>query len=199
MSQPDENRPPHPGFEQPEGATPFADEQTLPFVDLYTPSDTMGGNSPYGADASQRSAGPYAGSYGGGQYPPQGYPPQQYATPHYDPNLYDPNLYGPNPQRYAMAPQQQYGYYAYAPAEHPQSTAVLVLAVLGFAQPITPFIAWYMGNKARAEIRRGAPYAYTGSLKVGHIIGKVLSILMIAGIAGYMLLMVLLVVGAMAF
>lgn len=191
MSQPDENRPPYPGFEQHEGATPLPDEQTLPFVDLYPQSETIGGASAYGPDGSPWDSGPYgAGPYSGGQYPAQ-----QDATAHHQSN----RQYDPTPRQCAMTPQRQYGYNGYAPVEHPQSTAVLVLAVLGFALPVTPFIAWYMGNKAKAEIQRGAPYAYTGSLKVGHIIGKVLSILTLIGIAASVLFMVLIVVGAMAF
>ena len=191
MSQPDENRPPYPGFEQPEGASPLADGQTLPFVDLYSPSDTIGGASAYGPDANHWDSGPYgAGSYGDGQYSPQ-----QHANPHYQSNP----QYDPHPHQYAMAPQQQYGYYAYAPVEHPHSTIVLVLALVGIAQPVTPFIAWYLGGKAKAEIRRGAPYAYRGSLKAGHIIGKVLSILTIIGFAASVLFMILAVVAAVTF
>lgn len=195
MSEPDENRPPYPRFQHPEGATPFSDEPTLPFVDLYPQSDSSGSPSAHGANASQQNPGPYGGGlYGGAQYPPQQYgnAPYQVNSP-YDPN---PHLY---PMATAPQQQQSYGYYAYAPVEHPSSTAVLVLALVGFVQPITPFIAWYLGGKAKAEINRGAPFPYTGSLKIGHIIGKVLSILTIAGISAYVLLVILVVVAAMAF
>ncbi|WP_022909557.1 hypothetical protein [Aestuariimicrobium kwangyangense] len=85
-------------------------------------------------------------------------------------------------------PQQQaYG----ARAEHPQGTAVLILAVLGFITGITQFIAWYMGGKAKKEIAAGAPYAFEGNLKTGYIIGKVLSIVAIVGFVLTILLVVL--------
>lgn len=101
---------------------------------------------------------------------------------------------------YQQQQQQQWGQYAYVPAEHPQATVVLVLALVGFAGVfVTPFIAWYLGSKAKGEIERGAPYPYSGSLKIGHIVGMVLSILTIVGVSAYVLLMVLLVLGAMAF
>lgn len=194
MSEPDANQPPYPGFQQPEGATPYPDEQTLPFVDLYPQSDSSGSSSSYGTGAGQQNPDPYGGGlYGGAQYPSQQYgsAPYQASSP------YDPN---PQPYPMAAAPQQQpYGYYAYAPVEHPSSTAVLVLALIGFVQPITPFVAWYLGSKAKAEIRRGAPFAYTGSLKIGHIIGMVLSILTIVGISAYVLFVILIVLAASVF
>ena len=184
MSESDENHPAHPGFRQPEGVPPHGDEQTLPFVDLYSPGNT-GGSSGYGPSAYTPPSDQYgAGSYGGGQYPHE-----QYGTPPH------PNASSYPPQAPMSAvPQQQYGYYGYTPVEHPQATTVLVLALVGFVVPVTPFIAWYMGNKARAEIGRGAPYPYSGSLKVGHVIGKVLSILTLAGIGLWALFMIFYVV-----
>ncbi|MGO1383659.1 MAG: hypothetical protein ACTHWA_11890 [Arachnia sp.] len=186
------------------GATPSPDEQTLPFVDLYGQSDPTRSGTHGRADQQWDS-----GSYGGGgQFPPHQYGQSRYeqqANPPYGQYSHSPHQQfeaGPR-QSYGMAappPQQQtYGYYGYAPVEHPQSTTVLVLALLGLMQPITPFIAWYIGNRARADIRRGAPYAYTGSLKAGHITAKVLSILTILGTAGYTAFVILIIVAAMLF
>ncbi len=188
MSDPDYRRDTGPVFNQPDGVQPYAEEQTLPFVDLYPPSDNMGGAPAHGADDGQWNPGPYgAGSHSGQQYPPQ-----QHANPPYQPNP----QYNPNPQQYTMAtaPQQQWGYRPYALVEHPQSTTVLVLALVGFAVPVTSFVAWYMGSKAKAEIDRGAPFPYSGSLKTGHIIGKVVGILTIVGISVYALIMVFYVI-----
>lgn len=195
MPQPDENRPSYPGFEGTEGAPPLADEETLPFVDLYKRSDTVGSGA-YAPDANQWDSNPYG--------PRDQYPPQPYANPPYEPYANSPyQQFEPKPQHYTMAPSSQqhhqYGYYSHAPVEHPQSTTVLVLALLGLMQPITPFIAWYIGSRARAEIRRGAPYAYTGSLKAGHITAKVLSILTLVGAAGYTAIVVLVLMAAMLF
>lgn len=196
MSDPNDAYNTGPVFNQPEGVNPYGDEQTLPFVDLYPQSDGRGGAPAYGTN----SDGPQRGSYGAGAYGGSQYPHEQYATPSYQ---QDP-LYGSAPQQYPMAmspnQQQQWGQYAHAPAEHPQATVVLVLALVGFAGVVvTPFIAWYLGSKAKGEIERGAPYSYSGTLKIGHIIGMVLSILSIVGVALYVVLMILIVVAGMAF
>lgn len=186
-----------PVFNQPEGVPPFSEEQTLPFVDLYPQSDNLGGASPYGADEGSWNPGPY------GAQPQSGsqYPSQQYADPPYQQNpqygqdaQYNPNVNPSQPMGTVPQQQQPYGYYGYAPVEHPQSTTVLVLALVGLVMPVTAFIAWYMGNKAKAEIERGAPFPYSGSLKIGHIIGKVVSILTIAGAALYGIIMVIYVI-----
>ncbi len=186
MSFSDENYPHHPEFDRPDGVASYREEETLPFADLYSEPENQGDTSGGSARSGQPSPDPYGsdGHGGGGHYQ------SQYANPPYAPQpAWDPN-------QHTMAtpppPQPQYGYYAYAPVEHPQSTAVLVLALVGFAVPVTPFIAWYMGSKAKAEIERGAPFPYSGSLKVGHIIGKVMSILMLAGIGLYAIVLIFL-------
>ncbi len=191
MSHPDENHQPHQGFQRPEEAPPF-DEQTLPFVDLYGPSSDIPGGWARGPEAGPSNARAGGGGpYSGGQFPPRQYAPS-YQSPQ---SPYEPYP----PQRVMATTPPPYGYYAPALAEHPQSTTVLVLGLLGFVVPVTPFIAWYMGNKAKAEIQRGAPYPYSGSLKVGHVVGKVLGILTIVGVSLYVLLMILMVIAAMAF
>ncbi|MDO5736169.1 MAG: hypothetical protein Q4P15_06805 [Propionibacteriaceae bacterium] len=80
------------------------------------------------------------------------------------------------------------------PQEHPQATTILVFGAVSIAVPVLSFVAWYMGNKARAEIGRGAPYPYAGNLKTGHIIGKVMGILTIVGASLYALFLVFYVI-----
>lgn len=129
--------------------------------------------SPYSAPGgqSQPSYGfdqPAAGqqpSYGQSQYGQDPYAQQQ------------PPAYG-QAQPYGGYGQPAYGY-AQQTAEHPQATTILVLGIVGFFVTITAFIAWYMGAKAKQEIAAGAPYQWDGSLKIGYLLGKIISIVAI--------------------
>lgn len=130
----------------------------------------------FGAQAqSQPSAGyaqPAGGSYG---QPAPGYADPSAAN--YGAGAYSqpsaPNYGDHQVQGYAPA-------YASAPygvrQEHPQAQTVLILGILGLFTTITAFIGWYLGGKAMNEIKNGAPYNPGGSLKIGYIISKVISI-----------------------
>lgn len=97
----------------------------------------------------------------------------------------------PPPHQQQMYHQPGYGA-GWGPApEHPRATTVLVLGILGFLFAIPAFFGWYMGSKAKKEIQQGAPYRWDGSLKVGHILSIVASILTVVGISLYLLLMFL--------
>jgi len=63
--------------------------------------------------------------------------------------------------------------------EHPQSTTVLVLGILGIvlAGILSP-IAWHMGNKALRECATGM-YTAPDQLKAGRILGIVGTVLLI--------------------
>jgi|GEM_PF-6433927 len=77
----------------------------------------------------------------------------------------------------------QQPYYGYRPpAEHPQAQTVLILGILGFFTGVCAFIAWYMGAQARKEIAAGAPYPWAGSLKTGHLLGKVFGIIILVSV-----------------
>lgn len=180
MSEPRDERSAGPVFNRAEGANPYSEELTLPLADLYSEPGSGSGSSAY--ETASGSGYPPA------QAPSQQYPPQQYTQQPYQP-------VAPYPQN---SPYQRggqpWGSMGYAPAEHPQASTVFILALIGFVVPVTPFVAWYMGSKAKREIQQGAPFRYEGNLKIGHIIGLVLSILSIAAIAIYAVIMVFYVV-----
>lgn len=193
MSHPEQNHTSGPVFEQPDGVGSVADErtvpldqfgpqpgtwaeqpayrapiseETLPLVDIYQPAENQWGTSPYASGGDQWTPAPGALHYpaGGGAPAPYGMQPQQ--------------------QPYAWQPG------GYPPPEHPQATTVLVLGAVGIAVPVLSFVAWYMGSKAKGEIDRGAPFPYSGNLKTGHIMGKVMGILTIVGGGLYLLIMI---------
>lgn len=180
MSEPRDDRSAGPVFNPAEGANPYSEDLTLPLADLYSEPGGMGESAAYG-------------TAGGSGYPTaqasgQQYPPQQYAQQSYQPVApYSQN----NPYQQGG---QLWGNMGYAQAEHPQASTVFILALIGFVVPVTPFIAWYMGSKAKREIQQGAPFRYDGNLKIGHIIGLVLSLLSIAAIAIYAVIMIFYVI-----
>jgi hypothetical protein len=68
---------------------------------------------------------------------------------------------------------------------------VLVLGIVGIFVGICAPIAWYMGNKALADIRTtGATYSNESQIKTGRIIGKVFTILYIVFIVLYIIAVV---------
>jgi hypothetical protein len=132
-------------------------------------------------------------------------------TPSYDPN---------QPQSYGSAPEPQGGYQQpYPPAqpyptaqqggayvqpygalpEHPQGTAILVLGIVGLFVTICAPIAWYMGSKAQKEIAAsGYRYANEQNIKIGKILGMVLTILAIVGIVIFVIIMIIAIIAAAA-
>lgn len=120
---------------------------------------------------------PYAGDPYGGQQATYG---QQsaYGQQGYGQAPYGQMPYGTQP--YAAQPGYGYGQPV---AEHPQSQTVFILGIIGIFVTIVPFIAWYLGAQARKDIQAGAPYAWSGNLKTGFLLGKIFSIIQIVSIA----------------
>lgn len=121
---------------------------------------------------------------------------------------YDPN----QPQSYGSAPDPQSGYqpqpypsggayvqpYGTLP-EHPQGTTILVLGIVGFFITICAPIAWYLGSKAQKEIAAsGQHYANEQNIKIGKILGMVLTILAIVGIVIAIIIIVIAAIAAVA-
>ncbi|HCA87673.1 MAG TPA: hypothetical protein DEQ61_20705 [Streptomyces sp.] len=130
------------------------------------------------ASADPSATGPWTMPYSGGQEQQGQYGQQPYSG------------YGYQQQPgYGMA--QPYGYGSQPQGEHPQATSVLVLGILGFFLPIVSFIAWYLGGKAKKEVEAGAPYRFEGGIKIGYLLGKILSIVAIVGTVLFILLMML--------
>ena len=86
--------------------------------------------------------------------------------------------------------------YVYAPQqiEHPNAVTTLVLGLLGFIFGITWPIAWYLGAKGNAEIKREPQrYRPSGMMTVGMVLGAIGTILMALGIIGIVLLVALVI------
>ena len=166
----------------PYGQTPLGLPQQQPYgqpaygQDPYaTPDPSAYGQPGYGQD-------PYAasGQPGYGQDPYAASGQSGYGQPSYGQPGYGmaPN-YGPQ------------GYYGGALAEHPQAQTVLILGIVGIFVPVLSFIAWYMGGKAKKEIEAGTPYSWSGGLKIGYLIGLIVSIITLVSIVLMVLLVVL--------
>lgn len=75
-------------------------------------------------------------------------------------------------------PQSAPGPYGAATQEHPQGTVILVLGILGFVTVICGVIAWILGAKAQKEIAAsGTHYSNEGNIKIGKILGMVVTII----------------------
>lgn len=72
--------------------------------------------------------------------------------------------------------------YQPAPMEHPSSTTVLVLGIVGLFMPVLSPVAWYLGHKAKGEVRRGAPYQWGVTGQVGYYLGMAYTLLMVLGV-----------------
>ena len=80
--------------------------------------------------------------------------------------------------------------YGYTPQqiEHPNAVPTLVLGVLGFVFGVTWPIAWYLGAKGNAEIKREPQrYRSSGMMTVGMVLGIIGTVL----IGAFVLLMTL--------
>lgn len=178
-----------PGFRQPDSqptpepqaSDPYAAPQQpaygQPAQPGYGRPAQPGYAQPYGASPAYPSSAPDAPQYG--QYPTEpGQAP--YGQGPYGAS-YGQDPYAQSPAPYGGYGQPAYGYGQLQP-EHPQATTVLILAILGFFVPVVPFVAWYMGGQAKKDIEAGAPYQWDGQLKIGYLIGKILSILQIVSV-----------------
>src|SRR5512133_843901 len=102
-------------------------------------------------------------------YPPSG----QYQQPAGQPTPYSQQSPMPYGQPYGAPPQ-----------EHPQGTMILIFGILGIFITIFAPIAWYLGNKARAEIQAsGVHYTNEQNISIGRMLGKVFTIIAIVSIA----------------
>ena len=124
---------------------------------------------------------------------------QPYTPPTATTGTETPNAYGQVPgQGVQPYPNMPYpGGNAMVRPEHPQATAVLILGILGFFVSITGPIAWFMGNKAKKECEAGM-YTMNDQLKIGRILGMVVTILLIVGIVISILLVIIFVILAAA-
>lgn len=84
-------------------------------------------------------------------------------------------------------PNPGYPAYGYPPAapDHPQTTTVMILGILGLVlcQVCAPF-AWVMAGKARREIAAAPPGTYGPStgVTVGYVLGIIGTVLMIVAV-----------------
>lgn len=116
-------------------------------------------------------------------------------------NPYDQNPYG---QTGPANPYVQASPYGVPMAQnHPQSVVVLVLGILSVVGvAICGPIAWYLGNKAIAEVDAN-PMAYSdrGTLNAGRIMGIIGTVLLALGVllfVGYILFVVLIMGSVLA-
>ncbi|HHU37899.1 MAG TPA: DUF4190 domain-containing protein [Propionibacterium sp.] len=78
--------------------------------------------------------------------------------------------------------------------EHPQTSTVLLLGVLGLVLFVTGPFAWVMGSRARAEVAAGR-YAPSPLLTAGWALGILTTVCLVVGAIGLSLV----VVGVVAF
>lgn len=110
------------------------------------------------------------------------YPPsEQYQQPagQYQQPAGQPSPYGQqSPMPYGGQP------YGAPPQEHPQGTLILIFGILGIFITIFAPIAWYLGNKAKAEIQAsGIHYSNEQNVSIGRMLGKIFTIIAIVSIA----------------
>ena len=117
-------------------------------------------------------------------YPPSGYGPSGYQAPppgYLPPGTPGVGSVGYTPPAYVTHGYHPYGTGAYRPREHPQAITILVLGILSIVlcQLLGP-VAWYMGGKARREIRfAGVPITNSGMVTAGWILGIISSLIII--------------------
>ncbi len=122
-------------------------------------------------------------------YQPQGYEQQGYEQQRYEQQGYEQPQYGQpvyGQPGYGVS-TQPYG----AVPDHPQGTMILVFGIIGFFVPVFGPVAWFMGSRARREIRvSGAHPANEQLVNVGRILGIVATVLTILSVALFVLLFV---------
>ena len=166
-------------------------------------------SNPYGqfpdADEPQQSGSPAArqpqNEQPPNQQPQYQQPPYQqpdYQQPPYQQQEYQQPGYGQPPaaedpyQQYAPVsyPQPAYGQpvpygqqYGGGAPEHPQGTIVLILGILGFFTAVTAPFAWYLGSRATREIKAsGIAYANETQIRIGRILGIVVTLLTVLSV-----------------
>jgi hypothetical protein len=198
------------GFGTPSRSTPAAPADAYPAT-VELPAQVAASNyaNPFSAEqqsapnpqpgpVSQPASNPY-GPPGAGGY-------QAYANPPVEAE--EPAGWSA-PQSFSSQPAvplhygatQPYPYWQELP-EHPSANTVLVLGIVSavlllVAFPVTGPFAWWMGNKARREIRQfPGRYREGGTLTAGWVIGIITSILMAIG-AAFLFGLILLIVWGM--
>ncbi|MFT4297427.1 MAG: hypothetical protein QM582_18650 [Micropruina sp.] len=131
------------------------------------------------------------------------YPASGYAEPT---GWSEPQQFGalpPQPQypapatAYGAVQRPPYGVPGELP-EHPDATVVLTLGILGTVALFVMFpficpVAWYLGNKARREMRLNpGRYRPSGSITAGYVLGMIGTLIALCGVA-------VVVLGIMAF
>jgi hypothetical protein len=131
--------------------------------------------------AAQSSGYPHPAAYA----QPTGYPQAPYGQTAGYPQPASSQTGYPEPSGYpgygqSLSTQQQpYGYgYPMAP-DHPSSTVVLVLGLIGmFVFPLTAPFAWVLGSRARAEIAANpGRWGSSSALTVGWVLGIITSVI----------------------
>jgi hypothetical protein len=114
-----------------------------------------------------------------GQYPQGG----EQQAPYGQPGQYPQG--GQQPAPYGQQSHMPYGQpYGTPPQEHPQGTMILIFGILGIFMGIFAPIAWYLGNKAKQDIRAsGFQYSNEQNISIGRMLGKVFTIIYLASIA----------------
>lgn len=105
------------------------------------------------------------------------------------------NPYQPNPYGHGA-----YDAMPFLPPDHPQSTMVLILGILGLAvcQVLSP-VAWVMGGNALREIdASGGRLGGRSAVNAGRICGMVGTVLLIIGVAVAVIAIVLALVVPLA-
>jgi hypothetical protein len=87
--------------------------------------------------------------------------------------------------------------YGAPPQEHPQGTMILIFGILGIFITIFAPIAWYLGNKAKAEVQAsGVHYTNEQNISIGRMLGKIFTILAIVWIAFVIIWIIIALVAA---
>ena len=115
-------------------------------------------------------------------YPPSG----QYQQPAGQTSPYGQQSPMPYGQPYGAPPQ-----------EHPQGTMILIFGILGIFITIFAPIAWYLGNKAKAEVQAsGVHYTNEQNISIGRMLGKIFTILAIVWIVFVIIWIIIALVAA---
>lgn len=113
-------------------------------------------------------------------YEPPAAAPLPVVPPTPQPLAQEPPAYGyGGPNYHPMPYYQGYGPQMLQP-EHPSSTTVAVLGIMGIFFGVLSPVAWIMGHNAKKSVERGAPYRWGGLGQTGYVLGIVFTVLQAA-------------------